>query len=223
MSATRATGATTQNALYGGRWGVFFIRWIFYCAYGIVTFAGKPGSRWICPALAATGAYVWRLPLDAAIQTYVLDVNWRRMPEPVTMEAAGAACLALIICVGVVVVPRLPQEGTAASALVRFLLRLVLLLAVTGGGAWYAGYRLPPEFMACLPDWQPTLADAVLISVLIAATFVYAVASKLLTLLLGAFPVVTRPLRPLRPLKAPSSVRKPARLRVVVPSLPTPG
>jgi hypothetical protein len=58
-------------------------------------------------------------------------------------------------------------------------------------------------------DWhhmhlQATAADAVLV----------------LSLLLGAFPVVTRPLRPLKPLKATSNARKPARLSLVVPKLP---
>lgn len=217
--------SVTTSALYGGRWGVFALRYALYQIYNIAAFTTKPGSRAICPAMAAVAAYVWRSPLDVAIQR-VLDVDWRQMPEPVTMEAAGAACLALMVCVGVVVVPRLPQEGTAASALVRFFLRLALLLAVIGGMAWYAGYRLPTNFMnvyAPWMTWQPTLADGVLIFALVAASFVYSSASRLLGLVLGAFPVMTKPLRPLRRLMPTSSIRKPARLRLVVPSMPTPG
>jgi hypothetical protein len=218
--------SVTTSALYGGRWGVFGVRYALYAAYNLLAFITKLGSRIVVPAMAAVAAYVWRLPLDADIRRYVLDVNWRQMPEPVTMEAAGAACLALMVCVCVVVVPRLPQEGTAASALLRFFLRLALLLAAISGMAWYAGYRPPANFMnvyAPWMDWQPTLADGVLIFALVAASFVYSSASRLLGLVLGAFPVMTKPLRPLRRLRPTSSVRKPARLRVVVPSLPTPG
>lgn len=213
----------TRSALYGGRWGVFVVRYALYALYNVAAFTTKLGSRIIVPVVAAAGAYVWRLPLDAEIRRYVLDVDWRQMPEPVTMEAAGAACLAFMVCVCVVVVPRLPAQGTAASSLVRFFLRLALLLTAIGGMAWYAGYRLPANFMAVYAPWmtwQPTLADAVLIFALIAAAFLYSLASRLLGLVLGAFPVMTKPLRPLRPLKAPSSARKPARLRLVVPSLP---
>jgi hypothetical protein len=215
--------SVTTSALYGGRWGVFALRYALYQLYNVAAFTTKPGSRTICPAMAAAAVYVWRLPLDAEVRRYVLDVDWRQMPEPVTMEAAGAACLALMVCVGVVVVPRLPQEGTAASALMRFFLRLALLLAAISGMAWYAGYRPPANFMAVYAPWltwQPTLADAALIFALVAASFLYSVASRLGSLVLGALPVATHPLRPLKPLKATSSVRKPARLRVVVPSLP---
>jgi hypothetical protein len=67
--------------------------------------------------------------------------------------------------------------------------------------------------------WQPTLADAVLLFALVAAAFVYAVASRLLALVLGAFPPVVRPLRPLRRLRASKRAIRPVVVRVAVPKL----
>jgi hypothetical protein len=207
---------------YPLRWVIFLLRWIAYALWGLLNFAAKPGSRLVCPAAAAAAVFLCRLPLDAAASRYVLDVDWRQLPEPVTAEALAASGIALAICVYVVLAPRLSAEGTAASGLLRFFLRLTVLLTVAGSIGWLAGYRLPGDFMATYAPWmgwQPTLADAVLLFALVAAAFVYAVASRLLALVLGAFPPVVRPLRPLRRLRASKRAIRPVVVRVAVPKL----
>ena len=209
--------------LYPVRWGIFLIRCLLFGAYGLLNFAGKPGSRLIVPALAAATAWLCRLQLDAAIQARVLNVNWRRMPEPVTVEALAASGVVLAICVYVVLAPHLSREQSAASGLLRFFVRLALLLTVTGGGAYFAGYRLPADFMAVYApwmEWQPTLADAVLILALIAAAFVYSVASRIVASVLGALPPAVRPLRPLRALRVKNRSVRPVVVRLAVPKLP---
>jgi hypothetical protein len=207
------------------RWVIFLVRWMLFAAYGLLQFASKPGSRLIVPALAAAAAYLCRPPLNAAIQTHMLVVDWRRMPEPVTVEALAASGIALAICVYVVLAPRVSGQPSAPIGLLRFFARLAVLLAVAGGAAHYDGYRVPPDFMAVYApwmNWQPTLADAVLLLALIAAAFVYAGASRLLASVLGAFRPIVRPLRPLRRLKVKNRSIRPVVVRVAVPKLPKP-
>jgi hypothetical protein len=61
--------------------------------------------------------------------------------------------------------------------------------------------------------------DVTLAALLLPATCSYVIVSKVLAVLLGAFPVATRPLPPLRRMKAPKQDTRPVVVRVVVPPL----
>lgn len=70
------------------------------------------------------------------------------------------------------------------------------------------------------PAFDPLFLDALLVVAWLLLTVAYYLASKLLALILGAFPPVTRPLPPLRRLKPKETTITPAVVRVVVPPLP---
>jgi hypothetical protein len=217
------TKAVLSNLFYVLRLVIFLLRWQLFAAYGLVNFFSKRAARLlIVPALAASATYLCRLPLDLAIQTYVLDVNWwRQLPEPLTVEVLAASGVAVAVCVYAMLPRHVEgQPPSVAFGLLGFLARLSVLVTVAGLAAHYYGYHPPPEFMAYLPDWHLTLADAVLVFVLIAAAFVYAVASCVLELVLGAFPPMVRPLRPMRALRVRNRKIRPVAVRLAVPKLP---
>lgn len=70
------------------------------------------------------------------------------------------------------------------------------------------------------PAFDPLFLDVLLGMGWLLLTVAYYLASKLLALILGAFPPVTRPLPPLRRLKPKETTITPAVVRVVVPPLP---
>jgi len=70
------------------------------------------------------------------------------------------------------------------------------------------------------PAFDPLFLDALLVVAWLLLTAAYYLASKLLALILGAFPPITRPLPPVRRLKPKETTITPAVVRVVVPPLP---
>lgn len=72
------------------------------------------------------------------------------------------------------------------------------------------------------PGYQPesVVLDGGIVVFVIALSILYALTSKLLALMVGAFPVAMRPLPPQRKLSPTKTEIKPAVVRVVVPPLP---
>jgi hypothetical protein len=218
MSATRAT-----SALHGGRWGVFGVRYAIFTAYNVAAFATKPGSRLICPALACLAAWWWRSPLEAQLfaATYQLDVR-----SLTATDYTVAGVVAVCVCVALSAHRyRARRAVRFAGGVMRFALQLAFVVGMLVFIAYAAGVQLPTlaSVTALVPHiggvnvgpWDVALALCVIV-----ASCVYVCLSKLLTVLLGAFPVVTRPLRPLKPLKAANRVIRSMRVSVVVPRLP---
>lgn len=67
------------------------------------------------------------------------------------------------------------------------------------------------------PD--PLMVDALVVLAVVLAACAYIILSRVLALILGTFPKVTRPLIPLRRLKATNTVITPAVVRIAVPPL----
>ena len=67
---------------------------------------------------------------------------------------------------------------------------------------------------------DPWVLDAVLVFVFVLTTCAYVIASRALSLVLGAFPKVTRPLRPMRRLRATNQKITSAVVTIAVPKLP---
>jgi hypothetical protein len=64
--------AVASNLFYLLRLVIFLIRGLLFAVYCVLEVMSKPAARrLIFPASAAAASYVCRLPLDAAIQTYV--------------------------------------------------------------------------------------------------------------------------------------------------------
>ena len=78
---------------------------------------------------------------------------------------------------------------------------------------WYARYQPAGAH-------DPLFFDVLLGIAWLLLTVAYYLASRLLALILGAFPPITRPLPPLRRLKPKETTIIPAVVRVVVPPLP---
>lgn len=97
-------------------------------------------------------------------------------------------------------------------------------------GAITAAVLWRPELHAELDNWiftyspgppiEPLFLDALLGMGWLLLTVTYYLASRLLALILGAFPPLSRPLPPMRRLKPKETVIAPAVVRVVVPPLP---
>jgi hypothetical protein len=221
MSATttaRATGA----ALQGGRWGVFGLRYLAYSAYGFLAFIGKPGSRLIVFALACLAAWQWRDWLEFQMVDWAYRLDMHHLPATAYVVAG-----IVVVCVGVTLSTERARQALALTGgALRFALRLAFVVLAFGLIAYACNVQMPT--LADLAAYAPHLdgvnigpLDVALGLCVIVASCVYMCLSKLMTLLLGAFPVVTRPLRPLKPLKAVTRVIRPARVRIVVPPLPT--
>lgn len=96
-------------------------------------------------------------------------------------------------------------------------------------GAAVAAVLWRPELHAALdealaahspgPAFDTLFLDALLGVAWLLLTVAYYLASRLLAVILGAFPPLTRPLPPLRRLKPKETVIRPAVVRVVVPPL----
>lgn len=72
------------------------------------------------------------------------------------------------------------------------------------------------------PGLEPEIGvlDVVLVVVVVVASVAYVILSKLLAIILGAFPVPVRPLAPLRKLEPTKTEITPAVVRISVPRLP---
>jgi hypothetical protein len=209
-----------MRLFYMLRWCIYLIRWLLFVAYGLVEFLSKPGSRLIVPVLAAAAAYLYRLPLDAAVKTYLFDVDWRHMPEPATLYTGAALGLFLTICIVVTLFP-------VHRGLLLFAVRFTFLAAIALAGAYAYREELDVALAANMPElglqlrhMHMTAADAVLAFGLLLATCVYVTLSRLLVLLLGAFPPIVRPLRPMRALRVKNRRIRSVAVRIVVPKLP---
>lgn len=234
--------AMAAPLIYLLRWGAFLLRSVLYAGYSLLEFVSKPGSCLIVPVLALAASWRYRPALESAIDKYLLALDWQRLQHlpPASLQWGAALGLALALCVYVALarhVFRIRRTLTAFAGLLRFTLRLAALLIVGGlAAAFYydvpvnsdmagrlvaylnfdiAGYV--PEF-----DWrhmQEPARIAVWALGLVLATCVYLALSRLLTLLLGAFPPVARPLRPLRRLRSKSRCVRPVAVRIAVPRL----
>jgi hypothetical protein len=76
---------------------------------------------------------------------------------------------------------------------------------------------LPYNIGDPLESW---VADGILALGLVVATAAYVIASRILAVVLGAFPPIIRPLPPMRRLRVKARVIVPAVVRLVVPPLP---
>jgi len=210
-----------SHALHAAKWVVYVARLALYAAYGCLQFLSKPGSRLIVPVLALAAAYAYWSPLDAVIERTVLHADWRHMPEPATLYTVAALGPLLAICVCVTLFP------VVANGLLLFMARLAVLVALLVAGAYLyraelaaALVQYAPELEWQLKPLQATVADAIAVLALLLATCVYVTLSRLLVLLLGAFPPVVRPLRPLRALRVRNRRIRPVVVRMAVPRLP---
>jgi hypothetical protein len=142
------------------------------------------------------------------------------MPEPATLYSVSAIGLFLTICVVVTLLP-------VHRGLLLFAVRLAFLAAVALAIAYAYQEEIAAAFAANMPELARqvphlhlTRLDAMLALGLLLATCVYVTLSRLLVLLIGAFPPIVRPLRPLRRLRVKNRIVKPVAVRVVVPKLP---
>jgi hypothetical protein len=183
------------------RWFVYAVRLVLYLVYGLLAFVAKPASPAIVAALAAPVAYVYRLPL---LRLVVLT-DWHAVTPGVLLLAG----LALMVCMAVTFAPLL--------ALLRPVVRLVVIAALALAVLQYTHWR--GFDIASRLDTKTAVIDAIVALEFVLAASVYGALSRVLTLVLGAFPPMVRPLRPLRRLKATGQAVKPVRVSLAVPPL----
>jgi hypothetical protein len=194
----------TANLLYALRWFVWLLRWMLSIAYGcLLQFVSKPGSRLIVPALAAPIAYSYRYPL---VRLVLQAFAWHGA-TPGMLMAIG---FALAVCVVVTVAPAWAWLRPA----VKLMVLAALVLAVLQYTHWQ-GFDI-----AAYADAATVFIDTILALVFVLAACVYVALSRLLVLLLGAFPPAVRPLRPLRTLRVKNRTVRPVVVRMAVPNLP---
>lgn len=103
--------------------------------------------------------------------------------------------------------------------------RLIVPLVLAGAAfLWRPEWHdyLTATLRAADPGYEPeaALLDTVMVALLLGACLAYVIASKLLAVLLGAFPLPSHPLYPQRPLEAPTQAISGAPVRIIVPPLP---
>ena len=225
------------------RWCVYLIHWLAFSAYGLLQFSSKPGSRSIVPVVAAGAAYYFEEPLDAFMSWCVQQVDWHHLPaSPAALYPAITVAAVLAACVYFTVARHSWRArrafrfwGALVGGMLRILLKLAVLAAAAFAVAWYLEMPIVPEIMrrihtATLPQAgmqtviktarELPLSDVLLVVALGVASCVYAALSRILATVLGTFPPITRPLRPLRRLTVKNRAVKSVAVRVVVPKLP---
>ena len=223
--------SATSTALQSGRWGAFGLKLAAYWTYGLLCFTAKPGSRTIVPVLMCLAAWWWRyrLEFDLFAATYRLGTGG-------VTTAAYVAGGVIALCVWFIVAQRwwrIRRYARLTGRGLRFVIKLAVIIGIVLAIAVYAGGAQLSQLTALLA-WLPQhvgLAvgpwDVALAFCVIVASCVYTCLSRLLTLILGVFPVLTRPLAPLKALKASNRVIRALRVSVVVPPLkalpPLPG
>jgi hypothetical protein len=200
-----------SGVMLGARWGVYLVRFALYGAYGLLTFFSKPGSRLLVPALAAFLAYTNCYRVAAGLVSLLVDFDWRHLSW-----GFYVGMLLWAVCV-FVTVASYREHLRPVWLVLRFLIRLAVLLILVVIIALIGGAHLPTLDLSGISP--AVIVDMALLPPLLSAVCVYIAFSRLLTVVLGTFPPVVRPLAPMAPLKASGQALKPVRVSLAVPRL----
>jgi hypothetical protein len=192
-----------STLFYELRWVVFLIRCILYLAYGLLETVSKRGSRLVFPAITLAVSVYDRHAMENEIAWCLRQVNWQHMPVSLGMMLMLVFALAVGMC------------------LLLFFAFGMLRIAVLGVLALVAVhyYQWPPGYdIAAYLDFR----DVMLAAMFVVAVCAYVAFSLILSLVLGIFPPIVRPLKPLRRLTAQNRPIRPVVVRIAVPKLPRP-
>jgi hypothetical protein len=200
--------------LYLGQGVVFAVHGLLALAYHVLMFFSKRGSLLIMPILVALAAVQFHEPVRDGVRVFLFEFRPDHVPSPAALDGILAILLALTLLLHRLLARML---SIRRYLLVPVMLALALVLFRASAHDELKLLLLPYPLRQ-----MPGLItlDVILVVLLILAMVLYMPLSHMLSVVLGTFPSLNWPLRPIRPLRVTTRRIIAVAVRQMVPRLP---